>query len=110
MEITLDKIYPNLVGEKLHTKFCKHILGVHKKTSNFAALAELGRFPLYFDIVKAMLNYWQRLEYLEEEFPLLKDAYEYSKLLYNQQKSSWYGSIQKIIQNIPDLHNKLGSA
>ena len=31
-------------------------------------------------------------------------------LLYNQQKSSWYGSIQKIIQNIPDLHNKLGSA
>jgi phosphatidate phosphatase PAH1 len=32
--ITLDKIYQNLKCELLHTKFCKFILGVHKKSTN----------------------------------------------------------------------------
>jgi hypothetical protein len=65
-----DRIYSNLIGEKLHTKFCKYILGVHKKITNFAVLSELGRFPLYYDIIKSIFHYWNRLEYLEK-FPLL---------------------------------------
>jgi hypothetical protein len=34
--VSPDRIYSNLTGEKLHTKFCKFILGVHKKPTNFA--------------------------------------------------------------------------
>ena len=108
--VTLDKIYPNLFCEKLHLKFCKFILGVHRKTTNLAVLSELGRFPLYYDIIKSMINYWQRLEKLES-FPLLKDAYEHSKDLHIRHKSSWYGALQKILLNFPDLANngrKLG--
>jgi len=33
--------------EKLYIKLSKFILGVHKKSSNFAVLEELGRYPLY---------------------------------------------------------------
>ena len=56
--LPLDKINTNICCEKLHIKFCKFILGVNKKTSNFAALSELGRFPLHFDIVKTIILYW----------------------------------------------------
>ena len=93
--VSPDRIYSNLTGEKLHTKFCKFILGVHKKTTNFAVLSELGRFPLYYDIIKSIFHYWNRLEYLEK-FPLLQNAYEQSKQLYNQNISSWYGSLSNV--------------
>jgi hypothetical protein len=72
--ITLDKIYQNLKCELLHTKFRKFILGVHKKSTNFGVLSELGRFPIYYDIFKYMLNYWHRLETLHSTFPFLQDA------------------------------------
>ena len=49
---------------------------VHKKSVNFAVLAELGRFPLHYDILKSLINYWYRFENLNE-FSLLKDAYLY---------------------------------
>lgn len=45
----------------MHIKYCKAILGVHRKSTNFAVLFELGRNPLYHKIIKAMLNYWFRL-------------------------------------------------
>ena len=32
--------------EKIHTKYCKIMLGLKKTASNIASNAELGRFPL----------------------------------------------------------------
>jgi glucose-6-phosphate 1-dehydrogenase len=60
-------------------------------------LSELGRFPLYFNIIKGMLLYWYCLENLGKEFPLLKEAYNETKLLYLSKKPSWYGSINIIV-------------
>jgi hypothetical protein len=74
--------------EKIHLKFCKFILGVHKRTTNIAVLSVLGRFPLYFNIIKCMLLYWYRLENLGKEFPLLKEAYNETKLLYLSKKTN----------------------
>ena len=102
--IPLNKMFSNIVSEKLHMKFCKFILGVHKKTTNFAVFSELGRFPLYFDIVKNLINYWLRLESLDA-FPLLQDAYQHSKTLHDKNKSSWYSSIKQILDHIPQLRN-----
>ena len=55
-----------------------------------------------------MLIYRQRLKLLQEDFLVLKDAYEHSKTLYtySKQKSSWYGSIKIILQNVQDLHEE----
>jgi hypothetical protein len=38
-QITLDYIFNNLMCEKLHIKFGKFILGVHRKTTNQAVLS-----------------------------------------------------------------------
>ena len=46
-----EKIYQNNVADKINLKFCKFTLGVNSKSSNIAVLSELGRFPLYFNIV-----------------------------------------------------------
>jgi hypothetical protein len=62
---------------------------VHKRTHSIAVLSELGRFPLYFNIIKCMLLYWYRLENLGKEFPL-------TKLLYLSKKTTWYESINII--------------
>ena len=36
--------------ENLFNKFCKHILGVHRNTTNLAIQGELGTFPLLIDV------------------------------------------------------------
>jgi hypothetical protein len=51
--------------------------------------------------------YWNRLEYLEK-FPLLQNVYKQSKQLYNQNKSSWYGSLQRILQNFSTISQLKG--
>ena len=38
-----DKTLDNLPFETLHNRFCKYLLGVHKKSSYFAARLEFGR-------------------------------------------------------------------
>ena len=54
----LDSLYQNMHGEKLHTKFCKYILGVHSKASNLACVGEVGRFPIYIDFCNNILKYY----------------------------------------------------
>jgi hypothetical protein len=78
-------------------------LGVNKRATNFATLSELGRFPLHFDIIKSMIHYWHRLENLDSNFTLLKDAYEESKKLFEIKIPSWHGSITLLIKNIRGL-------
>ena len=71
----MEQIYSKLHSEKMHQKFCKYILEVHKKATNLAVFSELGRHPLYFNIVKSMLIYYLKLEKTGSTFPLLNDAY-----------------------------------
>lgn len=47
--------------DKLHLKFCKHILGVKQQTSNAAVLGELGRFPLSVICKERALKYWIKI-------------------------------------------------
>ena len=99
--IPIDKIYSKLICEKLHIKFCKFVLGVHKKSSNFAVLSELGRFPLYYDVIKQTMRFWHRLENLGSNFPLL--AYTSSRTLHESKQPSWFGSVQYISENMTGL-------
>jgi hypothetical protein len=94
---SFDNIYSGSLCEKIHLKFCQFILDVHKRTTNIVVLSELGRFPLYFNIIKCMLLYWYRLENLGKEFPLSKEAYNETKLLYLSTKPTWYESINIIV-------------
>ena len=48
--------------EKSHLQFCKRYLQVNNKASNIACRAEMGRFPLTFDINKRILKYISYLQ------------------------------------------------
>ena len=102
-----DNIYSGSLCEKIHLKFCKFILGVHKRTTNIAVFSELGRFPLYFNIIKCMLLYWYRLENLGKEFPLLNEAYNETKLLHLSKKPTWYESINIIVNILKTTHTDI---
>ncbi len=71
----------SLLCERLHIRVYKQILHVIKKATNIAVLAELGRFPLYFDILIAIMKYYTRLEGLCNN--LMKKVYATSKELDN---------------------------
>ena len=93
--IALDEIYSKSLCEKLHYKFCRFLLGVNCKSTKFAVLSELGRHPMSFSIIQHTLNYWHRLENLDDDtFPLLKAAYSASVSNFNSNKTSWFGCIE----------------
>jgi hypothetical protein len=47
--------------EKINLCMCRYLLKVNRKTCKLALYGELGRFPLYIDIIMSMVKYWIRL-------------------------------------------------
>ena len=41
-----ENVSDSPVTEQMHTKFCKWLLGVSKRTSNFGVLSETERYPI----------------------------------------------------------------
>jgi hypothetical protein len=90
----------------MHIKFCKSLIGIHRISTNFAVLSELGRFPIHFDILKAMLSYWHRLENLDPDCSsLLKNAFVESKYLFHMKCPSWCSSLQVMVSNIQGVES-----
>jgi hypothetical protein len=52
-----SKLCNDLKVEKAHMKFCKFSLGVGKRSSNLAVIGELGRYPLFIEIIISMFSY-----------------------------------------------------
>lgn len=87
----------------MHIKYCKAILGVHRKSTNFAVLFELGRNPLYHKIIKALLYFWFRLGTLNPflSYSTKRTRSQKSFLLYNN--PSWFASIYKVLGQLSDF-------
>ena len=90
-ELSLYEIFKDWEFEKLNLKFNKYILGVSKLCTNIAVLSELGRYPLYIDILKHMFMYWHRLEQTPSD--LLAKAFNEYKSNQHQQNNDWYSNI-----------------
>ena len=115
--LSLDKIYLNNEPDKLHMKFAKFTLGVHKKSCNFAVMSELGRYPYYIDMIKAMFKFWYRIEHLHPD-SLLFNALQCSKNI-EVAGNSWFNTVNQLsnLLNLPlsecmllrqsSFHNKL---
>ena len=107
-----DYCFENLFStshtEQSHVNILKYILGVNRKTTNIAVMSELGRYPIYFSVILAMLKYCHRLEGQQEG--LLFDAYICNKELHFSKINTWYSSILYIIDElkIRSLNIKLG--
>ena len=59
--------------ERVHTRFCRSILGVKHSTNRSALYMELGRKPLIVFRQLRMLNYWKKL--INSQDPLLRSVY-----------------------------------
>ncbi len=47
--------------EKVHTKFCKYVLGVKKTASNDGCRGELGSLPTLYSVCINLVKYWCHL-------------------------------------------------
>ena len=86
-------------GEKLHTKFCKYILGVHSKASNLACVGEVGRFPIYIDFCNNILKYYFYASEKSDD-SLIGQTLKASKNLYQTGVKSWYTGVNTILKEL----------
>lgn len=98
-DYTLEKLYQNLHGEKLHIKFCKYVLGVHSKSSNLACIGELGRFPVYNDICDNILKFYFYAKQKNND-SLIGQTLQTSISLEEGGYKSWYTGVKTILREL----------
>ena len=79
-ECALEKTFDSFLPEKIHTRYCKYILGVGKYACNMAPKAELGRFPIAISALLQSIKYWLYL--LQNPFEKAT-RFSYLSLTYN---------------------------
>jgi hypothetical protein len=82
----------NVLIEKLHSKFCKLVLHVHRTASNYGVRCDLGRYPLFISIVCRVLKYYMNVSNRKDD-SLVKGILQ----LNMSNKESWFSFIQYII-------------
>ena len=82
----------NMPCEKLHIKFLKYVLGVHRKTTNVAVMGELGRYPIIINVICDTVKYFERL-ISDDVSNLLKGALKENGYLHEHKKKNWLSSL-----------------
>jgi hypothetical protein len=82
--------------EKTHTKACKNILGVANNTTNIAAKAELGEYPIMLDLIKQNIKFYNKI--VTESNKLTHHALKSEYEQYEQGKKSYITLINDIKQ------------
>ena len=81
--------------EILHLMFCKHLLGVHKSTTNDGVFKELGRVPIVLYAQKAAIKNWQRIS-SNNVNSLVKASYQNAK----NESLNWITNIRENVSTI----------
>jgi hypothetical protein len=53
-----SKVCRDLKVEKAHFKLCKYSIKVGKKATHSAVMGELGRYPLFLEVLLSIIKYW----------------------------------------------------
>ena len=89
----------NIIENTL-VKFCKHILGVHRKTTNIAVRSKLGVYPLK---IYTRLNMLMYLTYLRQQKNHLLSA---SLIEMEKIGSDWLKYVNNLItEHVPDYEH-----
>ncbi len=93
---------PNIVEliERVHLKFCKHILRLKTSTPSYMVYGETGRFPLSVSVKIRMLSYWGKLvteqcsKLASVVYNVFIDGYRNNSLY-----SPWISSIEELLND-----------
>ena len=88
------ELFDNHCFEKLELKYCKAILGVHRKSSNAAVRGEVGRHPTLIRILKQGLKNWFRVTSYKNKESVLYDTYLCNIELQNAKKNCWWANLK----------------
>ena len=88
--------------DKIHTRFCKYVLGVYSKACNFAEFSELGQFPLIITSITRCLNFWMHIIQPSSE-SLISKAY-LEQLTSKNDKFLWIQFVKNILQDLGFSH------
>lgn len=94
-----ETVYKNLPLEKVNLSMCRYVLSVNRKTSKLALYGELGRYPLYIDIVISMVKYWIRLNSSKVSDKLLASALAENEYMMQNKQKCWLSSVEMILRN-----------
>lgn len=85
--------------DKLHYRFCKHILGVKPQTSNSAVLGELGRYPLSVRCKERALKYWTKI--MRNTDNIIHMLYlEQLQNIHVNRNTNWAVSLHKLLDDL----------
>ena len=85
----IDKLFKKIPIEKINLSYLKWLLGVHKYSSNFAVLGDLGKYPFSVNIIINTIKYWSRLQVKRQYTSLLNDCLVEADTIYNNGGYSW---------------------
>ena len=88
--------------ERLHTKFCRSLLGVKKSTNLSALYSELGRKSLIIFRKIRILRYWMKL--LNTDNILLKHTYTDALAGNNYNGQNWAFQMKNMLDNLGFSH------
>ena len=89
--------------DKLHFKFCKHILGVRPQTSNAAVLGELGRFPLSVICKERALRFWIKI--MKNPRSLIHSIFSEQLSIRTNDNKTWAASVKTVVDNFGFMWN-----
>ena len=96
----LTKKLSNQPCEKLHLSFLRWALGVHRKSSTIGMWGDTGRYPLIYQAIKLTLDYYKRLQNLQNNslvFAALKEQ--------KSMNLSWYRTIKGLLE-VDEIYHK----
>ena len=83
--------------EDIQTRFCKRVLAVNDRATNWAVLSECGRLPTITNVMKNMVSFWVHLS--NSKSPIIKAALQTSAdLSLANNVNSWFSFLKRILQ------------
>ena len=92
-EVWGHQMKPNNDTEFSFVKFCKHILGINRRSVNKAVMSELGVYPLHIDAKLNIISFYLYLK--ESKNILLSESLNEMEIL----NSEWFKCANKLISD-----------
>ena len=88
--------------EDLQVRFCKRVLGVNDRATNWAVTSECGRLPTTLNVMSKMTSFWLHL--INSRSPILKAALQTSANLSIRNSNSWFSVFTRILKFLDIEH------